>query len=542
MKDSINQANRPADTPQADGDVQGSLITALLDPRRYPHPVKRVRVVETHISWVLLAGRYAYKIKKPVDLGFLDFTDLSSRRHYCEEELRLNRRLAPQLYLDVIPVGGTAETPEIGAEPAIEYAVRMRRFAASQQLDRLAERGRILPEHMDSLASTIAHFHNDLPSAEPTAGLGSATATQAIVLQTFKQLQAALAGTENETRVAGLRQAIETEYGVRKEHLERRLTEGFVRECHGDLHLGNIALIRGQPVPFDCIEFSPSLRWIDVMNEAAFTVMDLLHRQRSELAYRFLNAYLEATGDYGGLPLLPFYLAYRAAVRAMVSAIRAGQANLPKRDKAAALASCSSFLDLAAACLAQQRPSLIITHGLPGSGKTTFSQAALERLQAIRIRSDVERKRLFGLAALADSRSQAGGIYHAEATVRTYARLHDLARELLAGGFRVIVDAAFLKREEREHFRMLADELSVPFAIASLKATSETMQSRIIKRQSESSDASEADLEVLKLLQEKEEVLGPQEQAYTVELVNEKEGFSSEDGVWKKLERLLYRR
>jgi aminoglycoside phosphotransferase family enzyme/predicted kinase len=450
--------------------------------------------METHISWILLAGRYVYKIKKSVDLGFLDFTDLSSRRHYCEEEVRLNRRLAPQLYLDVIPLDGTAEMPEIGAEPAIEYAVKMRRFAASQQLDRLAEHDRILPEHMDSLAAKIAHFHDDLPSAESAAGLGSAAATHAAVLQTFNQLQAALAGTENEARVAGLRQVIETEYGVRKEHLERRLAEGFVRECHGDLHLGNIALIRGQPVPFDCIEFSPSLRWIDVMNEVAFTIMDLLHRQRSELAYRFLNTYLEATGDYGGLPLLRFYLAYRAGVRAMVSAICAGQGNLPKRDKAAALASCSSFLDLVTACLAQQHPSLMITHGLPGSGKTTFAQAALERLQAIRIRSDVERKRLFGLAALADSRSQASGIYHAEATVRTYARLHDLARELLAAGFPVIVDAAFLKREEREHFRMLADELAVPFAIASLKASSGTMQSRIVKRQSESSDASEADL------------------------------------------------
>ena len=178
--------------------------------------------METHISWVLLAGRYAYKIKKSVDLGFLDFTDLPSRRHYCEEELRLNRRLAPRLYLDVIPLGGTPEVPEMGVEPAIEYAVKMHRFAASQQMDRLAEHGRILPEHMDSLASTVARFHNDLPSAEPAAGFGSAAATQGTVLQTFKQLQAALAGTENEAPVTGLRQVIETEYDVRKEHLERR--------------------------------------------------------------------------------------------------------------------------------------------------------------------------------------------------------------------------------------------------------------------------------------------------------------------------------
>ncbi|MBA4142974.1 MAG: AAA family ATPase [Nitrosospira sp.] len=525
--------------PQANDDYQTKLVSALLDPRRYPHAAKHVRLAETHISWVLLAGRYAYKIKKSIDLGFLDFTSLAARRHYCEEEIRLNRRLAPQIYLDVIPIGGTPKKPKFGALPAIEYAVRMRRFAASKELDRLAVRDRILPEHMDSLAATIAHFHEGLPAAEAASAFGSATAIHSVVLQSLDRLQASLMSSADEASLRALRHSMETEYGNCRDRFEQRRRGGFVRECHGDLHLGNIALIGGCPVPFDGIEFSRELRWIDVMSEVAFTVMNLLHYDRPKLAYRFLNGYLETTGDYGGVPLLHFYIAYRAAVRAMVSAIRTGQGKLSRHARTEAFASCQSFIALAAECLGRRQPALIITHGLPGSGKTLFAGMALERLQAIRIRSDVERKRLFGLAPLADSRSHAGDIYSAEATQRTYARLHELGREMLAAGVRVVVDAAFLRRDEREDFRKLAHELGVPFAIVSLHACTATLRERITRRQSESNDASEADLLVLEALQEKQEALSPRERDCTIEFVNEGEGFAADARAWGKLDQLL---
>jgi hypothetical protein len=443
------------------------------------------------------------------------------------------------LYLDVIPIGGTPETPEFGALPAIEYAVRMRRFSTSKQLDRLATRNKILPSHMDSLAAVIAQFHTSLSLTKTSTGFGTAVATHSAVTKSFEQLQAALASREDETRVAALREAMETEYGKCNYQLEQRHVEGFIRECHGDLHLGNIALIGNRPVPFDCIEFNPALRWIDVMNEVAFTVMDLLRYRRADLAFRFLNGYLESTGDYGGVPLLRYYIAYRAVVRAMVSAIRAGQTSLRQGARTEALAHCRRLVALAGQRLAWRCPALIITHGLPGSGKTTFAQAALERLQAIRIRSDVERKRLFGLAPLSASRELADSIYTATATEHTYAHLHALARELLTAGTTVIVDAAFLRQSEREYFRGLAHQLAVPFAIASMQAGATDLTTRISRRLCESNDASEADLAVLESLQSKQEALSPAEQVRAVAFLNEGEGFALDASAWGKLNQLI---
>lgn len=511
-----------------------------MDGRRYPHAAKSVRLNETHISWVLLAGRYAYKIKKAVDLGFLNFISLASRRYYCEEEVRLNRRLAPEIYIDVVPIGGVPETPEFGALPAMEYAVRMRRFPASNELDKLAARGKLIPRHMDNLAATIANFHSNLPAVETGSALGSAKTIHSTLSRVFDTLAPLLSDNEDAERATAIRHASEHEYDANEAYFERRHAQGFVRECHGDLHLGNIVLIREQPVPFDCIEFDPALRWIDVMNEIAFTVMDLLRWKVPELAYRLLNAYLEATGDYAGVRLLRFYLAYRAMVRAMVSAIRTGQAGLSNRVKAEALADFRIFLALAAECLAQHRPALIITHGLPGSGKTTFAQIALERLQAIRIRSDVERKRLFGLSPLADSRSHPISIYSAEATQLTYARLHELARELLSAGFPVIVDAAFLKQDEREYFRQLANELGARFVIASLQASPGALRARIIRRQAASNDASEAGLAVLEKLQMHRQALAARERGCTVEFINDVNPIADDILSWEKLDRLLF--
>lgn len=527
---------------QTDYPAQRKLVAALLDSRRYPHPAKTVRLIETHISWVLLAGRYAYKIKKALDLGFLNFTTLEARRFYCAEEIRLNRRLAPKIYLDVIPVGGNPGMPELGAQPAIEYAVRMRRFAFANQMDRLLARDKITPRHIDSLAATLARFHGGLPAAETGSAFGSAAAIHAAALQNFEQLQTLLKEPADLNAVAALRHATEAAYTTCEKRFGERRAQGYVRECHGDLHLGNIVLIGDELIPFDGIEFNPALRWIDVMDEAAFSVMDLLHRKRPEFASRFLNAYLEATGDYGGVSVLRFYVAYRTAVRAKVSAIRASQTGMSKRGTADALATCRSYLELGEANLARHQSALVITHGLPGSGKTTFAQAALERLQAIRIRSDVERKRLFGLAPSADSRSSIGsGMYSADATRRTYARLHELARELLMSGFPVIVDAAFLKQEERKQFRELAHDLAIPFAIASMQASKATLSARITQRRKETYDASEADIAVLETLQAAQEPLLPHEFACAVKFVNDGEsnGAVADAVVWGKLDKLL---
>jgi predicted kinase len=310
-----------------------------------------------------------------------------------------------------------------------------------------------------------------------------------------------------------------------------------VRECHGDFHLGNIALLGNETVPFDSIEFNPGLRWIDVMDEVAFAVMDLLHRKHAEFAWRLLNAYLEASGDYGGLPVLRYYLAYRATVRAKVCAIRVAQADIPGRVQSVELTECRSYLALARQCLNQYHPALIITHGLPGSGKTTFSQMALEQMGAIRIRSDVERKRLFGLATLESSRAGVADIYSPEATQRTYARLHELACKLLTSGFTVIVDAAFLKQEERAAFRKLAQSMSVPFAIATLHASDAKQRERIRLRRNDASEADEAVLEMLKAAQQP---LSPAELTREARFTTEQAPVSKANlQAWHRLQTLL---
>ncbi|MBI4808987.1 MAG: AAA family ATPase [Nitrosomonadales bacterium] len=497
---------------QHDDTNQQRLIAALRDPGRYPHAVKDVEVIETHISWVVLAGDYAYKIKKALDLGFLDYTSLDKRRFCCDEELRLNRRTAPEIYLDTIAIGGSADRPVFGAQPAIEFAVRMRRFASADLMDRVLMRGKVMPQHIDRLAAVIARFHSVAPVATADSVYGTPATVKAVAMQNYRQLRALLPGKADWEDIARLEAATVAEFAGCKAIFAQRLAQGFVRECHGDLHLGNIVLMGDEPVPFDCIEFDPALRWIDVIDEVAFSVMDLLHRGHAEFAWRLLNAYLEASGDYTGLSVLRFYLAYRAAVRAKVCAIRAGQAGIPKQEKDDELAACRSYLALARRCLQQYAPALIITHGLPGSGKTTFAQFALQQRGAIRIRSDVERKRLFGLGMLESSRANAGDIYGPEATKLTYARLHGLARGLLAAGYTVIVDAAFLRREERESFRALAQSLSVPFAIASLYAKDETLRERIRQRRN---DASEANVAVLEKLRAAQQPLAPDELACT---------------------------
>ena len=495
---------------------QRRLVDALRARGYLPH---HSRLEETHISWVLLAGCDAYKIKKAVNLGFLDFSTLEARHFYCTEELRLNRRLAPDIYLDVVAISGSPEQPVLGGEPAIEYAVHMRRFPRSAMMDSLLAEGHITTVHIDKLAATVARFHAALPPAAADAPFGSPAAIQAAVLENFAQLAPSLEAPADLALLEEVRAASALEFAACEQLFQQRKTGGCVRECHGDLHLGNIVLLDDIPVPFDGIEFSATLRWIDTISEIAFTVMDFMQRGQPEFAWRFLNAYLEQSGDYSGIGVLRYYLAYRAMVRAKVAVIRADQEDAAQAQHE--LNACRSYLALARDCLARRRPALIITHGLPGCGKSSFAQLALERLGAIRIRSDVERKRLFGLAALADSSSQTGGgIYSEEATQRTYARLHELARALLAAGFPVIVDAAFLRHAEREQFRALAREMNAPFVIASLQADEAVLKERLAQRRSRADDASEADAAVLHVLKAAQEPLRDEEQAFAVTFTN----------------------
>ena len=477
------------------------------------------RLIETHISWVILTGDFAYKLKKPLDLGFLDFSTLDKRRACCEAEIRLNRRLAPDIYLDVAPVTGSEASPRFGGDgPALEWAVKMRAFPADATLDREAE---VTAEQIDAIADRIAAFHGDIDRAPADSDFGRPDKVMAPVAANFAHLRALLpsplgggaggagatledcgtadslsptlpqGGRENFMPLLNRLETWSQAEGARLAgHFASRKAGGFIRECHGDLHLGNIAWVEDKPLVFDAIEFNPDLRFIDVINEIAFLTMDLRHRGRSDLAWRCLNRYLEHTGDYPGLAALPYYQVYRAMVRAKVAAILAAQ-------HGGDLAACREYLDLADRLAHQRRPVLILMHGVSGSGKTWQSQKLLEGLGAVRLRSDVERKRLFGLPPHESSAAVPGGIYTREAGERTLARLLEPARGLLAAGFPVIVDATFLKRDWRDPFAALAGELALPWFIAAAEADPAVLRERVARRQREGRDASEAGLDVL---------------------------------------------
>jgi aminoglycoside phosphotransferase family enzyme/predicted kinase len=487
-------------------------VSPTLDQQRLVAAL-RLPAIETHISYVLLTGEFAYKIKKAVRFEFLDFSTLALRRFFCDEELRLNRRLAPSIYLDVIPITGTLDAPIVGGTgPAIEYAVKMRQFDQAGLLSRVIERDELTSAAVDALAGEVASFHAgtarataDLPYARPEDVLQ-------LALDNFTAMRPSVRDARDRASLEQLHDWTGRESERCAPAFSARRRDGFVRECHGDLHLGNIALVDGRMTLFDCIEFSPSLRWSDVMSDVAFLVMDLRDRNRPDLAARFLNAYLETTGDYDGLEVLPFYIVYRALVRAKVACMRLAQT--PADSAAQLIAHYRTYLSLAVRETEIRRPAIVITHGVTGSGKTVRSQALVESIGAIRVRSDVERKRLFGLDAAARSESTVGaGLYTEDASRRTYARLASLARTIAAAGYPVVLDAAFLRRRQRDLLRDVARDLGVPFVIADCSAPEAVLRERVSRRLAERSDASEATLDVLEHQLASDEPLAPEELA-----------------------------
>jgi aminoglycoside phosphotransferase family enzyme/predicted kinase len=479
-------------------DDQARLIRSLTDPALYGDSCAQVRVLETHISYVLLTGRFAYKIKKAVDLGFLDFTTLPARHFYCERELELNRRLAAGIYLQVVAITGTIDRPHIGGDgPALEYAVQMREFPQEGLLTQVLERRELSTAHIDALASAVAAFHTSAAIADAGSRFGSAATVLDLAIENFTEIDPLVEDAADRQVITELRRWTLREHGLRSPLLAARQCHGLVRECHGDLHLGNIALVDGNVTIFDCIEFNDDMRWSDVMADVAFLVMDLQDRGRPDFAARLLNGYLERTGDYDGIQVLRFYIVYRAMVRAKVAYMRASQTQNPEAGQRK-VAECREYLQLARRCAEFATPRIVITHGFTGSGKTTGSQALVASMGAVRIRTDVERKRLHGLASDAHSGSELNaGLYSAAETERTYARLAELARVIVGAGYPVIVDGSFLRRRERDRFRALATQLGVPFAIADFVASPETLRARVERRRETAPDASEADLRVL---------------------------------------------
>ncbi len=492
---------------------QSELVASLLKPRAYPHPVANLQLLETHISWVILTGNYAYKIKKSVKLDFLDFSSLRLRRHYCEEELRLNRRMAPQLYLDVVPICGAERNPRVGGEGrAIEYAVKMHQFRQRAQLDRQLDAGLLNDNDMRELAETIAAYHRNAVVVDLGGDQDVMQQIGAPQLDNFAPINSvtALKSTRRveEWTARSLRELDDT--------LIERHRNGFVRECHGDLHLANLVRLSSGIVAFDCIEFSAALRSIDVISDLAFLAMDLVASARQDLAQILVNRYLECTGDYAGMSVFGLYFVYHSMIRAKIAAVRSGE-RPDAEARAEDIAKLKHYLAVAIRWIRQPAPVLVGMHGYSGAGKSWLASELMAELPAVRVRSDIERKRLLHLTETASSKSRLGaGAYTAAAKANVYAAMMKIIDGLLASGFNVVADASFLTRADRQTLESLAGHRRVALVWVDVSASNDVLLQRLRDRTACGKDASEADIAVLDYQRERADPLTAAELKRTV--------------------------
>lgn len=498
-----------------------TLIETLSRAEAYPHPVADIQVIETHISWLFLTGDYAYKVKKPVDFGFLDFTTLDKRKFFCEEELRLNQRLAPDIYETVVPICGTAETASVEGEgDAFEYAVRMRQFNPEQRLDLLLQAKRFEASWIDMLAEQIADFHNRIPRVAPDSPWGEPATIWDVVSDNFLHIGDIIHNPDDWQQLQHLSNYTAQNFRDLTRLINERKAKGQVRECHGDLHLANITLFKGELRLFDCIEFNLQFRWIDTICDLAFLLMDLEANEQFRWANRCLNRYLELCGDYKGVPLLSFYKAYRAMVRAKVSVI--GE----QKD----FKGLRRYLSLTDHYAQKPQPVLYLMHGVSGTGKSHLSQQLLDAIGAIRVRSDVERKRLYRDLSL---RGEQLDLYGAEMNARTYNHLQDITRLLLKAGYSVIVDATSIRYRTRQSYLELSQQLGVPIRIISCQCEHKLVEARLKRRVNEGIDASDADIAVMQDQLKHLQPLSNEELDYTVAVDTD-----DDDAINRVLERL----
>ena len=476
----------PADLPP--------IVRAMLRPEFYPHEaVGPIELRQTHISYVLLTGPFAYKLKKPVDLGFLDFTTPRQRRHFCLEELRLNARGAPGLYLDVLGVTqsngryalaapqGPGDSPEA---QMVEYVLRMRQFPRGA----LFSECRLDDAAVTELARTVAAYHAAAPTGPAVAAFGDPDCIRSVVEQNYAQGERFVGMFQDRRQLDQTRAFTDRFFTENRPTLIARARGGFVRECHGDLHLGNICRFEGRILLFDCIEFNDAFRCVDVMHDVAFTAMDLHSRGERALAASFLNAYAEQTGDWEGLAVLPLYLCRHAYVRGKINSILATEPEADEGGRRTAGDDAARYYRLAWQYGRPRRGRLILTSGLSGSGKSTVARELARRLAAYHVRSDAVRKHLAGVPL-----HERGGdwVYTAEMTDRTYQRLLDVGLMLAGQGETVILDAKYDRRQHRRAAIEAAETHGIPLRIISCVAPPEVLRRRLSARRGDITDATE---------------------------------------------------
>jgi hypothetical protein len=464
------------------------LIQQMQKPEFYPHSTDaEIRLIQTHVSYVLLTGEYAYKVKKPVDFGFLDYSTLEKRHHFCQEELRLNRRGAAELYLDVLPITQIGEQFHLNGDgEVVEYVVKMCQFPQDTLLTSMYDRGELTEDLLVALAKEIAQFHAIAATNDYIRSFGEIPKVRQSIDENYDQTESYIGGPQTQQQFEETRQYTDTFFAERQDLFAERMRQDRIRECHGDLHLRNICYWNDRLYLFDCIEFNEPFRFVDVMFDIAYIVMDLQARQRPDLCTLFLNTYLEQTGDWEGLKILPLYVSRQSYVRAKVTSFLLGDPGIPEADKKSLQETAALYYTLAWQVTKPKQGKLFIMSGLSGSGKTTTARKLAVYQDAVHIRSDAVRKHLGGIPL-----DQRGGddLYTPEMTQKTYGRLLDLGIQLASEGYPVILDAKYDRQSLRQEVIAKAEARQVPVQIIRCEAPVEVLRDRLDTRTGDIADA-----------------------------------------------------
>jgi len=496
------------------------LITQMLSKEFYPHPVTEpIALIQTHISFVLLTGKYAYKVKKPMNFGFLDFSTLEKRRFFCEEELRLNRRLAPDLYLQILTItdtaGNFAFAPHGESVEPVEYAIQMVQFPQENLLINLFEAGQLTVAQVTDIGSQLAKFHAAAHTNAHISSFGTAASLQAVANDNYASTAKYIGLAQTQAQYDRTRAYTDRFFADHVDLFSDRVAQGKIKECHGDLHLKNICLVGDKIQIFDCIEFNEPFRNSDVLYDVAFLVMDLQSRDRRDLANVFLNTYLELTGDYQGVVLLPLFCSMRAYIRAKVTSFLLDDPNIPAPVKEQAKQEAAGYYELADRYTRTQTGKITIMSGLSGAGKSTTAKQLAQKTEAILLRSDAIRKQIAGIDLL-----QRGddSLYSPEMTTRTYNQLLATGILLASQGFRVILDAKY----DRLHFRAAAiaqaQAHNIPLQILYCTADQEILKQRLSDRAAANTDIADATVDLLASQQASFEDFSTDEQQYLTRL------------------------
>lgn len=487
-----------------------ALIQQMLVPEFYPHAVTvPIELMQTHASFVVLTGSFVYKLKKPVNFGFLDYSTVAKRQHFCQEELRLNQRSAKELYLEVLAIAKQDNRYFLGEDGEIvDYAVKMVQFPQETLLSNMFVAGTISIAVIEDLGKVVADFHANAQKSEYISSFGTVEQIRQSIDDNYRQTEKYIGRAQTPGQYAETKAYTDRYFSEHPQLFVDRVTGGFIRECHGDLHLRNICRWHDRTLLFDCIEFNEPFRFVDTMYDVAFVVMDLAARGRKDFANRFLNTYAEQTGDWEGLQVLPLYLSRQAYVRAKVTSFLLDDPGIPSADREVAAKTAADYYHQAWEYTRTINGKLILISGLSGSGKSTLGKQIASAMGAIQLRSDAVRKHLGGISLLAKGEAS---LYAPEMTARTYDRVLELGLKLAAHGFTVILDAKYDRQSLRAAVVHSAQARNIPLQILHCTAPDAVLRDRLQYR---TGDITDATVDLLASQQAAWEEFTPAERAY----------------------------